>query len=247
MRHTLTKGFTVAELIIVMVVAGLLLPLIIGPLDDLYTSFIRSTKSVVQIGDAHGALRMLEDDISFATTLNPTRSVSAPLGANNDATAWDWRGDGPDSRVIIITAYATTASRNDNSRTLAFATNCTTPLTNTHIYFVDDGTLYRRTIASTQPQCASTPIAQKTTCAAGVTGSSCQGADAVIIRNVTKFSVDYYSDPSSPTPVAGQYDDDSLAPTVAKTVVINLWVSEKSGQSDITSKRTLRVTRMNEG
>lgn len=242
MRHTSTNshGFTIVEIIIVVVVAGILLPLLFGPLSDLYTSFTRDTKAVIQIADTHSALRLIKNDITYATTFNPSFAAPSPLGTNNDGTAWDWRGADIDHRVLILTTYATTANR----ATLAYAADCSTLQTNTYVYFVKNNTLYRRIIKGASA-CASTPISQKTSCAVGVSHGSCEAVDAVIANNVTKFSVDYYINSSATNPIAGQYNSGSTAPTDAQTLVITLTTSIGNGQEQTTSTRTIRVTRTN--
>ncbi len=248
MRHTLTKGFTLVELAVVVVIAGILIPLIFGPLDDLYTSYTQGTKSIIQTADVHRALRTLKNDSAYAVTFNPTLAASSPLGANDDSTPWDWRGTGADNRVLILTSYATTANKSQDgtgSRTLAFASNCSTPLTNSLIYFVKNNTLYRRTITSPSPTCISTPIFQKTSCQPGTVHASCQASDAIILSNVTKFSINYYLNSSSPDPIVDEYAADSYAPSTAQTIVVTVTTSTGNGKYLTEATRTLRVTRIN--
>lgn len=251
MRRTSTSGFTIAELLIVMVVLGVLIGLLYSPLTNLYFSNINGLKSVVQTTDVHSSLRLISRDLSLATGFAATAAVSSPLGYNNDGTTWDWRGTDSNHRVLIAGAYATNILPNGDTagnRTLIFnSSDCSTPLTNTIIYFVKNSTLYRRTIKNTTSTCGGTAIAQQQTCAAGVSNAICKGADALILNNVSKFSVDYYASPASSTPISGEYNSGSTAPSTAQSILLTVTSTVGASSNARSMTDTLRVTPLNGG
>ncbi len=247
-RH-LSKGFTLPELIIVITVSGLLIGLLFGPLDSLYTNNSTGLKSVVQTVDTRGALRQIEHGITLSLSFYDSNWVGDPLGQHNngDNTQWTWAGSGSTSRVLITGNYATTIDEAQDSlgaRTLVYyGAGCTTPIVNNVIYFVSSGTLYRRTIKNTTSPCSGS-VAQLQSCAAGVSNGACQAVDAKILTGVTNFSIDYYLTPDAASPMANEYTDITV-PGTAKTIVINLTAATGTGNSAVSSSSSLRITRLN--
>lgn len=256
MRHSLSKtfskGFTVVELMVALLVTGILLSVLFVPLEDLYTSNSQALKSIVQTGNVRSTLRAIESDVSLAISFHDTNStiVTDPSGSNNNTsspTQWSWTGSSSTSRVLITSNYATTKlpeTDTDGTRKLVYQDDCNTPIINATVYFVRDGSLYRRTLANTDTPVCSDTMAQKTTCAPGVTTGVCASAprDAKLLENVTKFTVDYYSTPSSTSIVTNQYDPQNpSAPTNSQTIVITLTAG--TGADEETG--TIRITRLN--
>ncbi len=250
-RSDSSKGFTIVELLIVMVVGSILMVLLFGPLDDLYQSNVRGTKEVIQYTDVHNALRSIEHDISLSTAFNKANTITDPTGK-----LWSWTGDGSGKRTLITTNYATTIDEGNDTagaRTLVFSgTGCKTPLTNNYVYFVSNGTLYRRLLRNTTTPCSGYSIGQKQTCAVGDTDSACKGVDAVIATSVTKFTVDYYGTSSSTTPLDSDGGSpphtkytNSAAPGNARSIVITLTAKNGNGSNAVTSSGSLRITRVN--
>jgi prepilin-type N-terminal cleavage/methylation domain-containing protein len=241
--HRASKGFTVVELIVVITVSGLLMTVLFGPLNDLYQDNTRGVKSVIQVADTRGALRFIQHNVSLGYSFLNTNQITDPTG-----TSWTWTGSGTTSRVLITRNYATTideAVDTSGTRALLYGSGAcsATPLFNNIIYFVNNGTLYRRTIKNTTSTCAGA-VGQKQTCTAGYTNPACQATDAKILSNVTNFTVDYYDTASSTTPITNQYSDTS-APGAAKTVVITVTARSGTGAIDTTTTSSLRITRLN--
>lgn len=240
-------GFTLAELIIVMTVSGILATMLFGPLNDLYYDNTKSLKSVIQVADTRGALRSIERRIMLSHDFTNTLT-------DHTGTTWNWTGTtvgGSTYRVLITSNYATDPDESSDptgSRNLLYACSDPTPLLNYSIYFVSNGTLYRRTMQSTTAPCAGT-IGQKQTCPM-VNGTTCQAADAVILKNVTNFTVNYYSDAHNTTPLDNlgtqqtQYTDPTT-PANARTVVISVTARSGTGGADTTTSSSLRITRIN--
>lgn len=233
-RHV-SAGFTLVELLIVVLVSSILAGMLFGPLNDMYTSNNHSLKNVVQVTDTRSAMRLLERNITMANSFDDV--VTDHTGEN-----WRWTGSGPTSRVLITQNYATTIDESQDTagaRTLLFAApDCTMPLMNTYIYYVRNETLYRRLMKSTDTPCSGS-IAQKQSCLSG-----CPAVDAKLLTKVTSFTVNYYDTASNPTPLADQYTNNAV-PSNAKAVVVTVTAKSGDGSVDTTSTQSLRITRKN--
>lgn len=244
------KGFTIPELIVTLTVLGILIGLLFTPFNDLYESNRLSLQSATLVSDTKNALVSIEKEVALAVSFSNTNSNTDALGPDDNAATsgqWSWTGvlaPTANSRVLITENYATTelaVQDDDASRTLVpDSSDCTTPLTNTMIYFVKNSTLYRRTIKNPTAPCAGYTIAQKTSCAVGVTHSSCEATDAKLLTNVTNFTVAYYQSPGSTGPLGGQYSTNSV-PSQSQSIVISLTTARETN----TSSETIRITRLN--
>ena len=247
MRHmSNSSGFTIPEILVVTIVTGILLSLLFGPLDSLYTANNSGLKSITQISDLKTALNIMRKDISMAVEFRATNDVADAFGPDNNpltSDTWRWKGSSSvteTGRVLITRNYATTGTADDPSRMLVLNNiDCSTPLMNNVVYFVKDGSLYRRTLKNTSTPCSGT-IAQKTTCATGSTGSGCEGTDAKLLTNVTLFKIDYYENPNSTSTVAVDQYADASAPLIAQARTVNIFVTLGNNNSS-----SIRISRLN--
>lgn len=237
-------GFTIVELIVVITISGFLAALLFGPLDDLYVSNSRSIKSVIKVADTHGAVRSMEQSVSISTGFYS--SLTDHTGTN-----WSWSGTGSTSRVLITSNYATFPDASQDptgTRTLLYPCGITTPLVNYNIYFVSNGTLYRRTMLSPTAPCSGSN-GQHQTCTT-VSLPTCPGVDATILTGVTNFTVDYYTNSQDSTPLNDlgtghtQYTDNTV-PGNAHSIVVSVTSKSGPGSIDTTSTSSLRITRLN--
>ena len=245
-KDRLSQGFTIAELIIVIAVSGLLFGLLFGPLDDLYTANTNSLGRVVQTADIHGAQHLIADELRGAVSFASTLTASSPFGRDNDSTSWDWEGSDSDHRILITSNYATTKAENGDttgSRSLVYSSSdCITPLQNNYVYFINDTTLYRRTIVNTSTTCNGATIAQKQSCASGVTNSNCKAIDAVIATGVSKFTISYCLNPSD---TICEVSGGSTDPSNAQTIIVSITTTVASGTNPQSQTSKMRITRVN--
>lgn len=243
MRSTSTnrsRGVTIVELMIVVTVIGVLAGLLFSPLNDLYVANLLGLNSIVQTADTRGALRTIEKEITKSNKFLSTNSIPDITGNTPYATtAWNWQGNpvDPNKQVLITENYAT--RRNDGKlvNTISNGVTCDAKLMVNYVYFVYDGTLYRRLLKKipTPVDCADgAAVQQLRTCGGTFVNSNCEGRDARIVSGVTKFSVSYYLASNSMTP--------SASPSGAKTIVITL---ETTGSKTYKTTSTMRLTRIN--
>lgn len=243
MSHSSSNGFTIPELLVALVVSSILIFLLFGPLDDVYTANMNGLRDVVQASDIKTALRSVEKDVSLAVSFAKQNDANDPFGPDDNGVTtdtWSWQGlQSPDTqkRVFIIQTYATyiPVGLTDDGRMLAYNnSDCKTPLLNNYVYFVKNETLYRRLLTTTQTPCGATTVAQKRTCLPAKVGTyGCLASDAVILKNVTKFNIDYYMNPTTTSLTSTQYDTNSSLPLQAQTVVITIGTKDNTGSTRI--------------
>lgn len=239
-----SSGVTIPELLVVISVMGILIGLIFGPFDALFTANSRGLDTIIQTTDTRSALRLIEKDITISSNFlsTTTMDINGNTPYVNSTSGWNWQGTptaDPDRHVLITENYAV-----NNSGELVLNTSCDAKLNIHYVYFVSGDTLYRRTLkAMPNPtgatnitgSCVPTSVAQKRTCRnLAHHAAYCQAQDAKIVSGVRSFKVIYY--PSSTSSVA------LSNPTGARTVVLALKTVDKHGQ-EITS--SLRISRMN--
>lgn len=247
-------GFTLVEILTVLTVLSILVGLVLTTLYSMYDSNISALHIANQSTDTRTALRVLEDDVNIASSFQAkVASPTSPQGASNDTSEWSFKGSGASSRVLISQAYATTSS--DSGRALVYTdtSGCGSPsLTDaakyTRIYFVSGTTLYRRTVLPTNT-CAPGPF-QKATCAAGQTAPICQGVDAVILRDVSSFSIAYYTDADDATPVDVYNEPNDAVATsqvaASTTIVVAIETTKTISGMIHTYQGSIRINKFNQ-
>lgn len=241
-RNHTSSGFTIVELVVVITVMTLLTGLLFGPLTDLYTSNTSSSAQVTQDSDTRSALRQIASDLSYSngfigTIIAPT----TPTGSNDGINPWLYTVPSAASstnvdantQVLMAKVFATDLPYSDQERKPIGSGSCDLTLgsfvQNTYIYFVKSGTLYRRMMVNspaTGTPCASTPISQQQSCRT-ISTPTCPAADAVLLKNVTSFLIDY----------------DNPAVTFAKSAKITLKAQPNSSSSPINpTEATIRIS-----
>lgn len=215
-KYSASHGFTIVELIVVVTVLGLLGGLLFGPLDDLYVSNVSSSAQTTQDSDTRGALRQIANDLAYTTNfLSSIPTPASPTGSDNALGAWN-----SGASVLMASMYATDKPASDSTRKPVSISPACDPtlqqyIKNTYIYFVKSNTLYRRVMVNTPTMgTPCTGIAQNQSCASG-----CPSTDAILLRNVTSFTITYYvtTDPSSPVATGAGIDTARTAKIALKT------------------------------
>lgn len=255
LTHVRQHGFTVVEILVVLTVLSTVILLVFTTLYNLYLSNVSGLLTSTQTTNTRTALRSIEDSLTLATGyLTKASSITSPQGPNNDAADWDFKGTNASNRVLISQSYATTAASTDSNRALVYnnSSGCGSPSTaslvkNTHIYFVRNQTLYRRTIVPTNT-CPPGAF-QKSTCAVGQSGSVCQATDAVLLTNVSSFVPQYYtnSTDASAIDIYNEPNDAIASAQVAgsKAITITLQTTQSINGIMNTYQGSIRINKFN--
>ncbi len=209
------SGFTVIEVLIVSFVIGVLTVPIMGALGDLYTSTYVTLGKTTQDTDTRVAMRTIEDSIKNNVGFLGAKEVDTPLGVGGTGDDWTYLGAGTGQRALIVQTYATDKPTTDPTYMPVFMKSSSGDCTAraeiaivTQVYYLQrDSTvpaggagqydLYRRTIlpsTTLTDYCKADgtgnvmPI-QRQTCMSG-----CTSKDALLVRGVSAFNIDYYTD-----------------------------------------------------
>lgn len=231
-----------------LVIAPLVILLIgatIGYMTSLTGQGIQTREKNAIVYNTQAALDEMEKSIVSSTQfLTTTGTQTTPQGLNDGATAFTNATSGqPDA--LITRSAATTKGPYDSSRTLIYsgtgACNTTNPIFQyTTVFFVNNGSLYKRTILDRGAACAS-PWQRNSCSTAGVASypAVCAAEDEKLADNITNIDVQYFADKTSTT----QLDDSAAAS--ADTVSIQITASKQVAGSAVTYGGVMRASSIN--
>ncbi|HYG83449.1 MAG TPA: hypothetical protein VD907_01065 [Verrucomicrobiae bacterium] len=251
-----TSGFTLVELVIVVPIAMLTLMAVVAVLINLVADNASVRGELSAMHDTQQALNTIETDASLAAKFITTKDApfNDPYGPSGNGGSWSFNGSSSDINALLIRAYATTANPLDTTKTAVYINElgCSNDvilsnpaLTTNILYFVQGGNLYRRVLTDTsKTTCA--PQYQKQSCPPNRTTNNtiCKTDDSLLLSDVTKFKVDYFSDPLSGTPLNTSSGAASvLDPAVAVRVTIK--VSKSIAGQAFIHERSLFIHKRN--
>ena len=207
-------GFTIIEMLVVIPMTVLIVGTLIAALVGLLNSIIVANQKGALTYSMQDALDQIEQDIRLGTKVN--QQAIAADGARHTGG----------QNVLILTQYATDRNPADIDRELIHTNTATTPCrttaeltgklyrTNTPltlqiVYFVSNGTLWRRTIVPDYRFSATSPGGntvcsqpwQRSTCSA--LSGDCRTLDTRVASNVSQVRFSYapgFNEGSSATP-----------------------------------------------
>ena len=215
------SGFTLVELLIAITVSVALSGVIMGFMaDEIAQSTVSSAKAAL-LNQAEVGLGRVNTDVrlsSNADDQNRWADAYPPLAGN----AYSWQSNG-------TTLILATAAQDSSGNILWQDTNNYIPYKNNLIYFVQNSTLYKRTLAA---QIGSN--AAETSCPAQNATSTCP-ADEIILNNVTSFSVSYLDGNGS-----------SVTPTNARSIVLQIALASTKFHQSITATYSTQMVFRND-
>lgn len=225
------RGFTAVELVVALAITSIvvlgMMPLLIG----FFTSYSGQTQELKHVTQTQQALLTITNDLQRAADF---LRVPDTLDDKHPAPAWPgWYFQGRPgtdqdvNRTLILRMPATTAAYQNSSRQLVYNGNSAdcgtyagTPVYYTVIYYTLNGSLYRRSVLNpNEPPCAGQRIYQKTSCLGG-----CAEKDILILRDVSQFRVDYFTNPTAQDPDhslyhASGHNTDPIRATDARVII----------------------------
>lgn len=250
-------GFTLVEIAVIAPIVLLAIIGILALLINLMGNNLAARTEVAIVHDTNAALNTIEDDIRITSAFIPGKDTdfSDPYGSNGSGAAWDYKGSSATSRVLILRAYATTRSPRDSQKQPVYIneSGCganiilsNPALTTNIIYFLQNGSLYRRTLTRTGPStCA--PQFQRQSCPPNLASPNtiCKATDALLVSGVTNFSPSYFASAETPNAIDVYNTTDPNALNAAKTVDVKLEVERRINGKPFKLTRNLRVTKLN--
>lgn len=216
------SGFTLVELIITMVLIGILsltLPNFIATW--LQASSLGQARSDL-LGNAENALDTVNKDIRLSGAADQNNRWADPNAPGAPTNDYSWQSSGS---TLVLAKAAVDSGNNiifsDPAKYISQKDN--------QIYYVSGSTLYRRTIASSDPNDAAI-----TTCPPAIATSSCP-ADKTIATGVTTFSVQYYD-----------ANEQQVTPSSAHSIQLAITLQDKVGSKTISASYNTRMVFRNE-
>ncbi len=243
-NSTAQRGVTIVELLVIITVAGILSTIVFTTLDDLYQSNVRAIAETTQAADTRSALHTIEDSLTLASgVLASYTPPAAPFGPDDSDQPWSFTYPGTPGFQTLLVRSAASTKNPDGSRAVVVNSDSTacpaagssSIVFNTTIFFVKNGTLYRRTQT---PKPCTLASAQKQTCATTATvRTDCQSNDARLLDNVTKLQFDYYTQASDTIPM--NISDTATDISTAQAVDVTIETTRRiNGQKHASSAST---------
>lgn len=172
----LGAGFTIVEMVISLVVAGILAVVIFAVTFYYYANTVQA-QTAADLGlESQAVLSQLSNDLRLADAISQTNVL-----ADDNQPGGGWVTSNP-SNVIIIESPAVDASRN-----IIYDPNTGFPYRNELIYFIDGGSMYKRVLANPD----ATGNTQITTCPAAVASAACP-PDRLFTSHINNLSFTLY-------------------------------------------------------
>jgi len=215
------QGFTLVETLVTLLVTGLLIGVVVGfMVSGLSRNAIDSVR-IDMLNEAHIALDIMTNDIRLSAVADDNnRWPDANAPTQGDQFSWQ-----SDADTLVLATAAEDASKNilfaDASKYISNKNNA--------IYFISDGTLYKRVLASPVAGNAAT-----TTCPKALATPSCP-ADKEFIHYVTSLSLKYYD-----------AENVEVAPTNARSIQASVTLSTKKGGQTVSVSYSTRMVFRNE-
>jgi prepilin-type N-terminal cleavage/methylation domain-containing protein len=210
MQRTSTKGFTVPELLVAIVVSTIVLVGIMVILVNLSRTGTSNIAASNQIRKSQSAMATIKQDLTSSTKFLIAPTITDADIAASPSGAWTHIGGGAANRTLILQQPATDKPYQDSTRSLVYLTSGGCPIGHTPvytnvIYYLKDSTLYRRSLIPApvvgDPYCngVTTP-SQIQTCTTPGTPTICTEKDTIIAEDITGLDISYYTNPSDANP-----------------------------------------------
>lgn len=214
-----SRGFTLVELAVATAITGILIIVIMGFATNSFAQITVDSARSDLLRESQLSLDVLTQDARLSSNSYEESNILDP---NAPGGSQRWTGDG--STLVLATAAQ------DRNKNIIFADALQyTSEKNNKIYFVNNGTLYRRTLAADVADNAAS-----TTCPKNKANASCP-SDTVLAQNVSDFSIKY---------LGGTGEE--VDANDAKSVEVTLKLSVRKYNRDITAEYSTRTVFRNE-
>jgi hypothetical protein len=266
-----SQGFTIVEMLVVAPIVILLIGAFITAIVNMTGDVLASRGASTLAYDIQDTLNRIEDDVKLSTTFLDSNNINltSPQGFGNDTTGFT-NVDAAKGDMLVLNVLATNATPLASSTGLIYLTNqpnaCSdvlvsqnTPMTMNIIYFIKDGTLWRRTVAaSTYASAGCTLPYQQPSCnptyMAANPGSStfCKTQDIRLLDGVNPGDLTILYFNSSSSTVANTVASDVTALPATRyaalqsltTVSVSLNITKSAGGRQISQSGTLRASKL---
>lgn len=233
---------TTIEIIVAISIAVIVMLSLTTILLHIFTTKNAASQEMALVKEGQDAIDRIARDVRYANTFLDTTNIEDVDESWSPTTTWDFTGQNEHMRQLILEIHATTKNHVDPATALVRLKNPDTCETTSDylkvniVYFVKDGTLYRRTVVP--PETASCPgeVFQKQTCRNTEVSASCEQTDVVVARGVTQFSLSYYTNPYDASPYDVYNPEEGALPNAGQSLRVQLTVgSPNPNTPDVTT------------
>jgi len=218
LRYT-QDGFTLVELAVATAITGILIIVVMSFTIDSFAQISKDSARSDLLREAQITLDNISEDARLSSNAYASSSL---LDTNAPGAGNTWTGG---NNVLILATAA-----QDRSKNILFADPLHyTSYKNNRIYFVNNGTLYRRTLAA---NVANNAI--QTSCPVGQNHPGCPD-DSTMASDVTNFSVKYFDG-----------NNQQVNPNNARSVEITLELGKVKYGENIYAQYSTRTVFRNE-
>lgn len=212
-------GFTVVELAISISVTGILLALIFGFMTSSLIQYTNDSNRANLLNSAQTGFEIITNDIRLSA--NADENNRWP-DAHMSEGEFGWASDS--DTLVLATAVE------DNNGNIIFADPANyISQKNNIVYFLSNGTLYKRVIAAGDAN-----NSLKTTCPSTQASASCP-ADKIILENVKEFQVRYIDENNA-----------EVSPAEARSVELYAKLEKETFSEPVTVDYTTRMVFRND-
>ena len=251
------SGFTLIEMLIIAPIVILAIGGFVALMVNMVGEVIVTREESGLAFETQQALDRIEQDVRLSTQFLVTSgTLTSPQGSDDNAAAFSNA-----SNALLLSTLATDKNPADVSRGLIYIANQPNPcgsdqrynrvLLTKVLYFIKNGSLWRRTVVPTwNTNSAATADAntvcsapwQVNSCSPGYTNTTqCQTNDEKIMDNITALNVQYYADAAGTTPLT--------AAEATSSGSINVTINSSktvSGGNVVTDSGNVRVSKLND-
>lgn len=213
------SGYTLPELVVTMSVFAILSVGLLTIMMTFFTTIIRNTKFVDMTVASQNFLRTTQENMRYGAGV---RSINTISDANAPSGGWNT------SNSIFVIIIAVPAVDSDREYIIDSLTG--EPYMNELVYYRDGNNLMQRTLAHT----GAVGNSLTTSCPASLASSSCP-ADKQLLEHLDTIDFTFYDQDNATT----------VDPLLARSVVVDLDVSQDSFGDPLTLGNTVRVTLRN--
>lgn len=218
-KRSVASAFTIVELSISMVVAGILAIVIFSVTFYYYANTVQA-QTAADLGlESQAVLSQLSEDLRLADAISDTNAL-----ADANEPPGGWVTSNP-SNVIIIESPAVDASRN-----IIYDSSTGFPYRNEYIYFISGGVMYKRILANS----SASGNTETTTCPAAVANSTCP-SDRLFSSHTSSLSFTLYD-------AAGAITSDF---SQTRSVYLQVNLAKKVFGKNVTLNNSTRITLRN--
>lgn len=222
MKKLSTQGFTIVEALVGITMTVILLMIIMNFMANYFEQHaINSARSDLLLSSQR-ALDVIGQDVRLSASADDNNRWQDPHAPGAPSNQLSWESS--EASLVLATAAE------DQSGGIVFADESRyISEKNNNIYFVNNGTLYKRTLAA--------PVDDndaRTTCPAGSVTAECP-KDRILAENVSSFAVRYLNG-----------SEEVVEPTNARAVELRLELSTKTYGQDVNAQYTARMVFRND-